>query len=263
MGNAWGRRSDLWRSRDHFLGINLTDLEALQKTLGVTFKDIGYLQQALVHRSYLNEIDDDSLESNERLEFLGDSLLGFVVARKLYDKFPEFSEGDLTNLRSSLVRTETLARIASSLSLGDYLYLGKGEDESGGRRRQRNLACALEAVIGAVLCDRGFRKAREFVLRILKREFGRSPEETLRKDPKSRLQEVVQAQRRLIPAYRTIDVSGPDHQRVFMVEVLAGEEILGSGSGLSKRIAEQEAAREALRKLPPRQLNAAPPINGG
>ncbi|MBT9158893.1 MAG: ribonuclease III [Dehalococcoidia bacterium] len=227
----------------------LTRLDSLQNILGVAFEDVSHLQQSLVHRSYLNEADDSALSSNERLEFLGDALLGHVVAERLYCEFPDFSEGDLTNLRSALVRTETLARIAHSLNLGDYLCLGKGEAESGGRHRQRNLACALEAVIGAVLVDQGFDIAREFVLRILGEELERATEEKLEKDPKSRLQEVVQEEQRLTPVYRTDDATGPDHDRVFVVDVFAGETLLGRGSGRSKRAAEQEAARAALRRM--------------
>lgn len=227
----------------------MTQLDSLQNVLGVVFEDVTHLQQSLVHRSFLNEVDDRPLSSNERLEFLGDALLGHVVAERLYCEFPDFSEGDLTKVRSALVRTETLARIARSLNLGDYLYLGKGEAESGGRRRQRNLACALEAVIGAVLVDQGFNVAREFVLRILANELERATEEKLGKDPKSRLQEVVQAEQRLTPVYRTDDATGPDHDRIFVVDVFAGETFLGRGSGRSKRAAEQEAARAALKTL--------------
>lgn len=234
----------------------MPQLDALQNILGVAFEDVTHLQQSLVHRSYLNESealsetsDDHPLSSNERLEFLGDALLGYVVAERLYCEFPGFSEGDLTNLRSALVCTETLARIARSLNLGDYLFLGKGEAESGGRHRQRNLACALEAVIGAILVDQGFNVAREFVLRILGKELERATAEKLEKDPKSRLQEVVQAEQRLTPVYRTDNVTGPDHDRIFVVDVFAGETFLGRGSGKSKRAAEQEAAVAALKTL--------------
>ncbi|MCL0059144.1 ribonuclease III [Dehalococcoidia bacterium] len=234
----------------------MPQLDALQNILGVAFEDVTHLQQSLVHRSYLNESealsetsDDHPLSSNERLEFLGDALLGHVVAERLYCEFPDFSEGDLTKVRSALVRTETLARIARSLNLGDYLFLGKGEAESGGRRRQRNLACALEAVIGAILVDQGFNVAREFVLRILGKELERATAEKLEKDPKSRLQEVVQAEQRLTPVYRTDNVTGPDHDRIFVVDVFAGETFLGRGSGKSKRAAEQEAAVAALKTL--------------
>jgi ribonuclease-3 len=224
-------------------------LDSLQALLGITFKDVSLLEQALVHRSYMNEAGLPHLESNERLEFLGDALLSFVVARRLYSDFPNFSEGDLTKLRSSLVRTETLASIARSLNLGDYLYIGKGEDESGGRNRQKNLAGTLEAVIGAVLNDQGFEAAKEFVLRILGEELNQTTNEKLEKDPKSKLQEVMQAKQRLTPTYRTIDASGPDHERLFTVEVFGREVLLGRGSGRNKRAAEQEAAREALRNL--------------
>jgi len=227
----------------------LTQLDSLQNILGVTFADVSHLQQSLVHRSYLNEANDHRLSPNERLEFLGDALLGHVVAEKLYCEFPDFSEGDLTKLRSALVCTETLARIARSLNLGDYLCLGKGEADSGGRRRQRNLACALEAVIGAVLVDQGFNVARDFVLRILGKELERATQEKLEKDAKSRLQEVVQGEQQLTPVYRTGDATGPDHDRIFVVDVFAGETFLGRGSGRSKRAAEQEAATAALSTL--------------
>ncbi|MCL0093749.1 ribonuclease III [Dehalococcoidia bacterium] len=234
----------------------MPQLDSLQNTLGVAFEDVTQLRQSLVHRSFLNESealsetsDDHPLSSNERLEFLGDALLGHVVAERLFCEFPDFSEGDLTKVRSALVRTETLARVARSLNLGDYLFLGKGEAESGGRRRQRNLACALEAVIGAVLVDQGFNVAREFVLRILGKELERATEEKLEKDPKSRLQEVVQAEQRLTPVYRTDDATGPDHDKIFVVDVFAGETFLGRGSGRSKRAAEREAAVAALKTL--------------
>jgi ribonuclease-3 len=234
----------------------LTQLDSLQDILGVTFEDVTHLQQSLVHRSYLNEADDHPLSSNERLEFLGDALLGHVVAERLYYEFPEFSEGDLTKVRSALVRTETLARIARSLNLGDYLFLGKGEAESGGRHRQRNLACALEAVIGAVFVDQGFNAARGFILRILGEELEQAAAERLQMDPKSRLQEVVQGERQLTPVYRTDEVSGPDHDRVFVVDVFAGETFLGRGSGKSKRAAEQEAAVAALKTLDKRSATS-------
>ncbi|MFA4835121.1 MAG: ribonuclease III [Dehalococcoidia bacterium] len=227
----------------------MTEIDCLQETLGITFEDRSLLQQALIHRSYLNEGGKSSLASNERLEFLGDAVLGFVVAQRLYSDFPGFSEGDLTKLRSSLVRTETLARIAKSLNLGDYLYIGKGEDDSGGRNRPRNLACTLEAVIGAVLIDKGYGAAKKFILRILGEELAQATEGKLQQDPKSELQEVMQKEQRLTPVYRTTGSSGPDHERLFAVEVFAGENLLGRGSGRNKRAAEQESARKALQNL--------------
>lgn len=227
----------------------LTELGTLQSILSVTFQDDSLLQQALVHRSYLNENPALNLTSNERLEFLGDAVLGFVVADELYSHFPDFSEGELTNLRSSLVRGDMLSEIALSLHLGDYLFLGRGEEESGGRTRPRNLSCALEAVIGAVFLDQGLEAARGFIMKILGSKLDRAAEDKSKADYKSRLQHIIQFERRITPVYRTIDESGPDHAKVFTVEVLAGDSVLGRGTGHNKRAAETEAARQALEGL--------------
>jgi len=227
----------------------LSDVATLQAILGVNFLDLSLLRQSLIHRSYLNENPDLTLTSNERLEFLGDAVLGFVVAEELYARYPESSEGDLTDLRSALVRGETLSRVAFSLHLEDYLYLGKGEEESGGRHRRRNLSCALEAVIGAVLVDQGFDAAKNFILRILGSELERFTEDEFKSDFKSSLQRVIQSERKVTPVYRTIAEVGPAHARVFTVEVMAGDSVLGRGRGRSKRVAEMEAAREALESL--------------
>lgn len=224
----------------------MTNLSILQISLGISFSDVTILQQALIHRSYLNETSDPTLTSNERLEFLGDAVLGFIVADDLYQRFPEYSEGQLTNLRSALVRGETLGEIALSLGLPDYLFLGKGENDSGGRYRTKNLSCALEAVIGAVLIDQGFDVAREFVLRILKAELEHLIENEFEIDYKSRLQQLVQSERKITPVYRIIHEEGPAHAKVFTTEVVAGGEVLGQGIGRSKRSAEMEAARNAL-----------------
>ncbi len=227
----------------------MLDFVNLQATLGVNFGDLSLLQQALVHRSYLNENPDLPLASNERLEFLGDAVLGFVVAEEIYHRFPDLSEGELTKLRSALVRGETLGRVALSLNLGEYLYLGHGEEESGGRRRTRNLGCTLEAIIGAVLIDQGLDAAKSFILSILGSELERAIEDKLVADYKSRLQQVIQSKRKITPVYRTIEEVGPDHAKLFTVEVMAGDSILGQGSGPNKRAAEMEAAREALEGL--------------
>jgi len=229
--------------------VALTDIATLQATLGVEFRDPSLLLQSLVHRSYLNETPDSPLASNERLEFLGDAVLGFVVAEEIYRRFPDLSEGELTKLRSALVRGETLSRVALTLNLGDYLYLGRGEEESGGRNRPRTMSCALEAVIGAVLVDQGLEAAKGFILMILGDELERAIEDKLIADYKSRLQQIIQLERKITPVYRTIEEVGPDHAKVFTVEVLAGDSILGQGCGRSKRAAEMEAAREALESL--------------
>jgi ribonuclease-3 len=227
----------------------LTDLDNFQAILYVSFKNPSLLQQSLVHRSYLNENPDSTLSSNERLEFLGDAVLGFAVAEELYRQFPDLSEGELTKLRSALVRGETLSRAAKPLNIGEYLYLGHGEEESGGRYRPRNLSCALEAIIGAVLIDQGFDAAKSFILRVLSSDLEQAIEDKLIADCKSRLQQVIQSKHKITPVYRTVEETGPDHAKVFTVEVLAGGSILGQGRGHSKQAAEMEAAREALESL--------------
>ena len=228
----------------------LAELATLQSTLGVTFRDPLLLQQALTHRSYLNENPDFPLPSNERLEFLGDALLGFVVAEKLHSDLPHLWEGALTVLRAALVCNETLARIASSFHLGDHLYLGRGEEMSGGRHRQSNLSSALEAVIGAIFIDQGFPVAKEFVLRLMNGMVVKiieeeSIEESI-KDYKSKLQVLVQAEQQTTPVYRIVEEKGPAHDKLFTVEVVVGDAVLGRGSGKGKRAAEQKAAQAAL-----------------
>jgi ribonuclease III len=224
----------------------LADFATLQQALGVTFNDLSLLKQALVHRSYLNENPDFSLPSNERLEFLGDAFLGFVIAQKLYREFPDLSEGEMTKLRAALVRQRTLARLASSLGLGDYLYMGLGEEATGGRAKQSTLARALEAVVGAVVIDQGFAGAEGFVFRLFQGEIDRAMEEMATGDYKSRLQELVQARYRVPPLYRTIKEEGPDHDKEFTVEVIVNGSVIGTGRGKSKRMAEMDAARVAL-----------------
>ncbi len=227
----------------------MADLASLQDILGIAFEDLSLLEQSLVHRSYLNEYPDFHLSSNERLEFLGDSLLGFVIAEKLYEECYDLSEGKLTKLRASLVRGETLARLASSLGLGDHLYLGHGEEASGGRQRKSTLAGLFEAVLGAVLIDKGFPVARDLVLRLFDTEIRNVIEGNLVADYKSRLQEIVQATHQVTPVYRTTKEVGPDHAKEFTIEVLVGDCVIGSGRGRSKRKAEVEAARDALEGL--------------
>lgn len=226
--------------------VNLSDL---QDMIGIAFRDLSLLGQALVHRSYLNENPDDTQPSNERLEFLGDSLLNLVIAEKLYNDFPDLSEGGMTRLRAALVRRETLARLASSLGLGDYLHLGRGEEASGGREKQSILAGAFESLVGAILADQGFTAARDFVLRLFDDEIGNALEERLNADYKSQLQEIVQARHHVPPTYRTIREEGPDHAKEFTVEVAIGRAVIGRGHGKSKRMAEMEAARDALENM--------------
>ena len=227
----------------------MAEFDDLQDTLDLVFRDSTLLKQALVHRSYIHEYPDLALPSNQRLEFLGDSLLSFVIAEKLYRDFPDLSEGGMTRLRAALVRTETLARLASSLGLGSYLYLGRGEEASGGRAKLSILAATFEAVVGAILIDRGFAACRDFVLRLFAVEIGKAIEQRLIADYKSQLQEIVQARHHEAPIYRTIRAVGPDHAKEFTVEVIVGGNVIARGRGKSKRQAETEAARVALESM--------------
>ena len=227
----------------------LADWAELEQSLGVTFDDKGLLQQAFVHRSYLHENPDAPLASNERLEFLGDSLIGLSVAEYLYREYPDLPEGDLTKLRSILVRRDTLARVGSALNLGDYLYLGRGEASTGGRQRPANLGRVFEALVGAIVIDQGYAVADAFVLKELNDEFRRLREQRPLDDPKSELQEVVQARGYGPPAYRLLRQEGPDHAKEFTIEVTVGERRLAIGTGPSKQSAEKDAARIALQLL--------------
>lgn len=224
----------------------MSELADLQETLNVVFKDPALLKKALVHRSYLHENPDFDLPSNERLEFLGDSLLSFVIAEKLYKDFPHLSEGGMTKLRAALVRMETLARLATSLGLGNYLYLGRGEETSGGRTKQTILAGAFEAVIGAILIDHGFKACKDFIFRLFTDEMAKAADERLIADYKSQLQEITQARHHTAPIYRTIKEDGPDHAKEFTIEVIVDGKTIAIGRGKSKRQAETEAARTAL-----------------
>jgi len=227
----------------------VTSLEAeVEARLGVTFHRPALLRQAFVHRSYLNEYPEEGLESNERLEFFGDAVLSYVVAERLFRDCPDCDEGDLTEWRGHLVRRDSLAAFARGLGLGDFFLLGRGEEAAGGRERAANLASLFEAVVGAIAIDRGLVAARRFIFRAL------GPELDLRGrptpvDPKSRLQELVQAQWQRAPVYKTVQEEGPEHKKVFTVEVSIQGRILGSGIGNSKQEAEREAARHALAGL--------------
>jgi len=227
----------------------MADLATLQKTLGISFKDPSLLEQALVHTSYVNE-NPGTTTSNERLEFLGDAILGFIIAEELYQRLPQSNEGEMTALRSSLVRRDALSRMARAISLGNHLYLGKGEEASGGRRKSANLAGALEAVIAAIFLDQGSNVARDFILRLMDKELKKALSQGIEPDYKSQLQELIQAKHQPTPTYQVIEAMGPDHNRSFTVEVKVGNTVLGIGSGKSKKSAEAEAARSALDQLP-------------
>ena len=221
----------------------------LLKRLGMDFRRPVLLEQALIHRSYLNEAPDLELESNERMEFLGDAVLGLVISDRLYRDYPGLSEGQLSQIRALLVRWDTLAEAAERISLGDCLMLGRGEEMSGGRTRPSNLAGALEALIGAAFLDGGLTKARRLVLQLLGPELEQVAAGAVAVDSKSQLQQVVQARWHEIPKYRLISSVGPDHAKTFTVEVLVHSEVLGHGKGRNKKQAELAAARQALEAL--------------
>lgn len=224
------------------------DMEAIQESLGLRFSDVSLLQRALTHASYFNENPQAGLEDNERLEFLGDAVLDFVSAEWLYHRFPELPEGNLTRLRASLVRTETLAEFARARSLGSCLLLGHGEEENGGRDRDSILCAAFEAVVGAIYLDQGLTVTREYVEPLFLPAAERILAEELDKDSKSLLQEWSQAELGLTPVYHTVETRGPDHEKEFTIHVLIGEEVYGEGVGPNKQTAAQRAAREALRR---------------
>ncbi|MCL6548665.1 MAG: ribonuclease III [Alicyclobacillus sp.] len=225
------------------------DLTQLERALGFEFDDKSLLEQAFVHRSYLNENPGFNLQSNERLEFLGDSVLGYLVAEHLFELLPNVPEGTLTSLRAAVVRAETLARAAKRLELGNYLFLGRGEEASGGRSRPINLARAFEALVGAILLDQGLDTCRRFILASLQEDLARVVREKSGKDFKSRLQELTQGRWQLTPTYRTIAAVGPDHAKTFTVEVVLDGHAIASGTGRNKQAAEQEAAKQAYEQL--------------
>ena len=227
----------------------MADLAVLQQTLGVSFEDISLLEQALIHSSHINENPGFALTSNERLEFLGDAVLGLIVAEKLYQDYPHLTEGEMTRLRAALVRRETLARMARTIRLGDYLYLGRGEEASGGRDKPANLAAALEAVIAAIFLDQGPPNTKDFILRLLDAELQKVVSQGTEVDYKSELQELIQSREQQTPTYHVTEATGPDHSKTFVVEVRLGGVVLGRGSGKSKKAAETEAARSALERL--------------
>jgi ribonuclease-3 len=225
------------------------DIFDAEKALNVTFSNKALLQRALTHRSYLNENPHYPLEDNERLEFLGDAVLDFIAGEYLYHRFPEMPEGRLTNLRSALVRTETLAQFADQLDLGDYLHLGRGEEESGGRKRPAILCDAFEAFIGALYLDSGLDAARQFVCALIDPVLQAILALDTDKDAKSRLQEVAQSHYQVTPTYRTVLEEGPDHAKEFTVEAVIGGKVYGWGKGFSKQTAAQAAAQAALQIL--------------
>lgn len=217
------------------------------ETIKETFKDSSLFEKALTHRSWINE-NPGIRESNERLEFLGDAILEFVVSSHIYKEFPNEEEGFLTALRANIVNTKSLGTLAIKLNIGEILLLSKGEEQGGGRTNQSLLADTVEAIIGALYIDQGFEASESFIHKNLLSDLSTYLEKPL-KDAKSRLQEYVQSKGMVTPKYRVVSETGPDHAKEFVIEVLVSEESFGQGSGKSKSTAEQAAAENALERL--------------
>ena len=217
---------------------------SLESRLGYNFKNVSLLKNALVHTSYANEVRN-GVTSNERLEFLGDSVLSVIVSDHIFNKFANMPEGELTRLRASLVCEKALCSFARELELGHFLYLGKGEDKGGGRDRDSILADAFEAVLAAIYLDGGMECAKEFVMRFVLREIEIHTEENT-KDYKTILQEIIQRNPEETVSYILTGSEGPDHDKSFTVEVHLNSNVIGEGTGKSKKQAEQMAAKQAL-----------------
>jgi ribonuclease-3 len=225
---------------------SLDDPAQFSAAAGLKFRDADLLRTALTHSSFLNEHPELDWEDNERLEYLGDAVLDFLLAEHLFLKLPNAPEGELTAVRAALVRRETLARFAAELGIGRALLMGHGEAESGGRERPAALCGAFEALVGALYLDQGLDSVADFVMPLVEREYGAARAESAGKDPKSRLQELAQGALGLTPRYRATSAEGPDHAKVFTVQVVIGETICGQGEGSNKQSAAQSAAADAL-----------------
>jgi len=222
---------------------NRNGIKELERKLEYKFQDLGLLKQACRHSSYTNEMRMNRLECNERLEFLGDAVLELVSSEFLFEAYPDYPEGELTKLRASLVCEPTLALCAKELSLGDYLLLGKGEDATGGRMRDSITSDALEAVIGAVFLDSGIDEAKEFIRKFVLNDI---ENKKLFYDSKTALQEIVQGNITGEIQYGLVKEEGPDHNKIFTVEIWIGEQSYGYGTGRTKKAAEQTAAYQAI-----------------
>ncbi len=221
----------------------------LEKILKVEFKNKKFLEEAVTHRSYLNESSNHELNNNERLEFLGDAVLELIISEYLFSKYPDHEEGDLTSFRAATVRTTTLAGVSRELGLGRFLRMSKGEEESGGKDKDYLLANLFEAILGAIYLDKGYNVCREYLSRVLIPKIGEIVEKRLDIDPKTKLQEVTQSKFKETPVYEVLKEDGPDHDKVFTVQVRLSSKNLGIGEGSSKQKAEERAAEKSLEML--------------
>ncbi|TCO79008.1 ribonuclease III [Marinisporobacter balticus] len=225
------------------------ELKAFMEKLQYTFENIDLLNEGLTHSSYANENRKRNMKYNERLEFLGDSVLSIVISDYLYNHLSTLQEGELTKIRASIVCEPSLANCSVAMNMGKYLLLGKGEEVTGGRDRVSILADAFESIIGAIYLDGGLNKARQFVLKSLENTIVNAIEGKVFKDYKTHLQEVIQSMNTEKIMYEVVNEEGPDHNKVFHVHVKIGSHVAGCGSGKSKKEAEQNAAKEALKKV--------------
>ncbi|RMD86737.1 MAG: ribonuclease III [Calditrichaeota bacterium] len=225
------------------------DFTALKEIIGYEFNNPQLLVQALKHRSYLPIAKEERICSNERLELLGDAVLALVVVDFLYHRYPQKEEGELTSMKSLVVSRRILARVARALNLGNFILISEAEEKSGGRNRASIIADAMEALIGAIYLDGGLDRAREFIEQKILSNFDEIVAEDLHKNFKSMLLEYAQSKNLGAPYYKVQSVDGPDHEKIFTVEVKIQDNVLGVGSGSSKKLAEQRAAQEALRNL--------------
>ena len=228
------------------------DIEALEGAIGYTFTNKELLREALTHSSYSNELKarKQIARCNERLEFLGDAVLSTVVSEYLFAKFPELPEGELSTIRAALVQSQALASYSRTFSVGDFLYLGKGEEKNDGRNRQSTLENAFEAIVAAIYLDageRGFEVVKGIVLPIIKEQLDDDNFASKHTDAKTELQQLIQQAEGDFLEYKVVSESGPDHAKIFTVSAMLNSNIIGTGSGRSKREAEQSAAREALK----------------
>jgi len=225
------------------------NLVNLEKKLGYKFKNLELLNLALIHRSYLSVTKEKRFQTNERLEFLGDAVLGFIITEYLFELYPKKSEGILTEYKSILVSRKILGRIGRQIDLGSFLYLGQGEERSGGRNRQSIISNAVEAILGAVYLDGGYNSVKSVIDRLILSQFREILDRELDKNFKSQLLESSQANGLGTPEYEVKTESGPEHQKVFEVEVRVQGKVVGKGSGKSKKKAEQNAAHQALEDM--------------
>lgn len=223
------------------------ELEIFQNELTYLFKNSFLLNQALTHKSFVNENIEAACEDNEKMEFLGDAVLDLVISDYIIKKYPHYPEGDLSKLRSAVVSESSLVKIAKGIDLGKYLLLGKGEEQSGGREKKSLLANALEAIIAAIYLDSGLNEANKFIIH----QFAKTVAESVKthQDYKTSLQEYTQREFNCVPHYRVVTECGPDHKKTFEIEVVIKNNMSGKGIGNSKKEAEQKSAEDVLKRI--------------